>query len=434
MVRVASSFRDPAGYISSSKDKVLRHITSIGLSDYQLLMDSGLYKSLVGKGLLVPHKEIERGLIEPEYIPYIIYPYEWCFSQLKESALAVLSIEGTALEHGMTLKDASAYNMQLGPTGPMLIDTLSFTKYTEGQPWIAYGQFCRHFLAPLVLASYCDIRLIQLLRNYIDGVPLDLAVKLLPLRSWFSTLVSLHLRLQTSVKGTSKLRFKVGRSALQNILGSLKRGISKLEVHTPLGGWSSYSSCSYDKQSHTRKVSIVEDLLGSTKPSTVLDLGANTGEYSKEASLQATRVLAVDLDSYSMDLLYRERNPRILPIVMDITNPSPGLGWNNQERDSFKSRFEVDLVLALALVHHLAISNNTPFDMIVDLLYPLGPHLVVEFIPKGDSMVKKLLASRDDIFSDYTRENFESSFLGKYSILECREVGNGRLVYLMERR
>ncbi len=203
-----SSFRDPCGFLFYEGSRLLRQVNACCQKDYDHLMSSGLYNALVEKRLLIPHKEIagHNGLtasaykvIEPEKVGVITYAYEWCFSQLKDAAVATLEIQKTALQHGMTLKDASAYNIQFHQGRPVFIDTLSFEIYQEGKPWEAYKQFCQHFLAPLALMSYTDIRLNQLLKLYLDGVPLDLASRLLPFKTRlsFSTLMHLHLHAKT---------------------------------------------------------------------------------------------------------------------------------------------------------------------------------------------------------------------------------------------
>src|SRR5574338_267074 len=194
MVRHSSSFRDPSGYVyKDASGNVMRYVSKEYADDYNFLMQSGLYNELVDAGLLIPHKEVtpkaidanRHKLLQPEQIPFMSYPYEWSFSQLKDAALATIKTQQAALKHGMVLKDASAYNIQFYKGKPVLIDTLSFERYKTDEPWIAYRQFCQHFLAPLALAAYVDIRLLKLLRDYIDGVPLDLASELLPARTKF---------------------------------------------------------------------------------------------------------------------------------------------------------------------------------------------------------------------------------------------------------
>jgi len=190
--RISSSFRDPSGFLFYENDTIYRQINQYYKENYDFLINSGLYKTLVDSEQLIPHEEVNikpfnpntsYKIIKPEKIPFISYPYEWCFSQLKNAALTTLDIQKTAMKYDMTLKDCSSYNIQFHNGKAILIDTLSFEKYVEGQIWKGYRQFCQHFLAPLALMSQKDIRLNQLLRIYLDGIPLDLTSKLLPLRT-----------------------------------------------------------------------------------------------------------------------------------------------------------------------------------------------------------------------------------------------------------
>ena len=177
---LSSSFRDPSGFLFVEDGSLYRQVNQVYRENYDHLIESGLYDALVSKGLLIPHKEASSDLartddaykvLKPQPVPFISYPYEWCFSQLKDAALLTLQVQKTAIDFGATLKDASAYNVQFVGPKPVLIDTLSFEKYTEGQAWVPYRQFCQHFLAPLALMSCTDVRLSQLSRTYIDGVP-----------------------------------------------------------------------------------------------------------------------------------------------------------------------------------------------------------------------------------------------------------------------
>src|SRR3989344_836563 len=203
--RVAASFRDPSGFVFSKNGVIYRQVNKEYAANYDRLMQSGLYQELVSKNLLIPHEEVRgeklpaaaHNIIRPEQVPFISYPYEWCFSELKDAALLTLKIQRIALRSGMCLKDASAYNVQFKNGKPILIDTLSFETYRSGAPWVAYRQFCEHFLVPLALMSRSEIRLGGLMRVYPNGIPLDLASKLLPWRSWFSPALFFHLHLHS---------------------------------------------------------------------------------------------------------------------------------------------------------------------------------------------------------------------------------------------
>ena len=450
-----SSFRDPSGFLFNHDGKLYRQINQSYKEDYKLLMESGLYDKLVDSQLMLPHTEVnvpsllpEKSfkIIRPSYISFISYPYEWCFSQLKQAALATLDIQKIALSHEMTLKDCSAYNIQFQDGNPILIDTLSFEKYIEGQPWKAYRQFCQHFLAPLALMSHKDIRLNQLLRIYIDGIPLNLANKLLPMRtlSMFSLLSHIHLHAKTQKHYENKeikaKERKLPRLSFVGIVESLHSGINKLKW-TPEGTeWANYyTETNYSDVSFEEKKQIVSTFLEKINPNSVWDLGANMGQFSRLASYRGINTISFDIDPAAVEKNYlqclEKKEKNILPLVLDLTNPTPNIGWNNQERMSLTDRGPVDTILALALIHHLAISNNVPLPKIRDFFGSLCNHLIIEFVPKADSQVKRLLSTREDIFDEYTQENFEDEFSKKFEILESRKVkDSSRIIYHLKKR
>jgi ribosomal protein L11 methylase PrmA len=382
----------------------------------------------------------------PRKIPFISYPYEWSFQQLKDAALATLSIQKRALKYGMSLKDASAYNIQFLDGKAVLIDTLSFEIYKEGEPWVAYRQFCQHFLAPLALMSVRDIRLGQLLRIYIDGIPLDLASHLLPPRSrWNWGMLShihMHAQAQKRYSNSSLDQERHGRvinmPAFLAILDNIKKTIQGLKWKPSGTEWGDY----YDKTNYTSKAfswkkSLVNAWAQQVHPTLTWDLGANTGVFSREVSTTDSYVVAWDIDPAAVEQNWQrirsEKEPNLLPLVLDLTNPSPGLGWNHQERDSFSQRGPVDLVMALGLVHHLAISNNLPLDQIASAMAGWGKWLIVEFIPKSDLQVQKLLRSRKDIFTSYSQAGFEAVFKQYFKIHQAQPLPESeRWMYLME--
>ncbi len=453
MNNLSASFRDPSGFLFQQGGELYRQVNPIYAVEFDLLMSSGLYKKLVDLGRLIPHTEVSlpgvQGaykVLHPQKIPFISYPYEWSFQQLKDAALATLSIQKRALKYGMSLKDASAYNIQFMDGKAVLIDTLSFEMYQEGEPWVAYRQFCQHFLAPLALMSARDVRLGQLLRIYIDGIPLDLASRLLPARSQWNwgmfSHIHMHAQAQKRYSDSSLEEVRHGRgmskSAFTAILDDLKKTILHLKWMPAGTEWGDY----YDRTNYTSKAfnwkkNLVNAWVQLVHPNLVWDLGANTGVFSREALSSGAYLVAWDMDPAAVDLNWQKvqagKETNLLPLLLDLTNPSPGLGWNHQERDSFSARGPVDLVMALGLVHHLAISNNLPLDRIAAAMAGWGKWLIVEFIPKSDSQVQKLLRSRKDIFSAYTQAGFEAAFKQHYLIHQAQPLPESeRWMYLME--
>jgi hypothetical protein len=435
--------------------QLLRQINHRYHSDYRRLIDSGLYNELVSQGLLVGHEEVDLErrrsseaavVIRPEPIPFVSYPYEWSFSQLKDAARLTLEIQRRALDRGMILKDASAFNVQFIGSQPQFIDTLSFEAYDEAAPWLAYGQFCRHFLAPLTLMANVDIRLSNFLRRYIDGIPLDLASHLLPAhrRLNLGTLIHLCLHARTIARhsntktiGNNPRRSKISRLAMNGLIDSLERAIERLHwkpVGTPWADY--YEDHSYSDRALEYKQQTVQRMIEQLQPASVVDLGANTGAFSRIAARHAALTVAIDSDPACVERNYRQLRQdgqrNVLPLLIDLSNPSPGLGWDSTERDAFGDRCSADLVLALALVHHLAIPNNIPLSRIAAFLASLGRHVIVEFVPKSDPQVKRLLRGREDIFDGYTQDQFERAMQIEFQILDSVDLHNdGRQLYLL---
>jgi ribosomal protein L11 methylase PrmA len=452
-----ASFRDPSGHIFVRDEKIYRQVNKSYQKQYDLLLESGLYKNLTDHKLLIPHVDAPQDyavtddaylVIAPETVPFISYPYEWSFSQLQDAALATLTIQQRALDYGMSLKDASAYNIQFVGGRPMLIDTLSFEQYHQGQPWVAYAQFCRHFLAPLALMARRDVRLSALLRVRLDGIELDLASRLLGLSSWlrFSLLTHIHLHARAQKKyadartsGSSSGRSMSLRS-LKGLIDNLQASVRTLKWSLPKTAWAKYyDEANYSDDAMDDKKQLVQQYLGDIKPASVWDLGANVGVFSRVAAGLGIRTVAFDFDPVAVENNYRDCRSdaagKILPLVLDLTNPSPALGWAHTERMSLAGRGPADCVMALALLHHLAISNNLPFGRIAEYLAQIGKTLIIEFVPKSDSMVQRLLSSREDIFDKYDRVNFEKTFDRFFETIDSQHVRESeRTIYLMKSR
>ena len=420
-------------------------------------MASGLYKALADKHLLITHQEVsitppEREtaykILKPAIVPFISYPYEWSFSELKDAALATLEIQMLALEKGMTLKDASVYNIQFLDGKPILIDTLSFETYEEGAPWVAYRQFCQHFLAPLSLMALVDIRLQQLMRVYIDGIPLDLASSLLPGKSHFNMGLELHIHRHAASqkkyagkgKEVSLKEAKITKMSFLGLIDNLQSTVKGLSWSPAGTEWADYYEITnYSEDAFDQKKKIISNFITEASPKMVWDLGSNNGEFSRLASGKGISTISSDIDPSAVELNYlaarKNGEKSILPLVIDLTNPSPGIGWENQERDSFLDRGPVDLVMALALIHHMAISNNLPFDRLAEFFSGIGNWLIIEFVPKEDSQVQRLLSSRKDIFPGYNEVEFEKVFLGRFEMIRKEPIeGTKRILYLFRKR
>jgi hypothetical protein len=454
---LGSSFRDPSGFLFSRDGILYRQINRVYADDYFYFIKSGLYEKLVKAGLLIPHTEVNEKpaepslaykIVQPDRVPFISYPYEWSFSQLKDAALATLSIQKRALKVGMSLKDASAYNIQFIHGRPVLIDTLSFEIYQEGRPWDAYRQFCQHFLAPLTLMAVVDIRLGQLLRVYIDGISLDMASRLLPSSTRLNIGLLTHIHLHASSQSrfadadikAATPRGRMSKNAFIGLVENLESVVNKLNWKPAGTEWGNYYNITnYSDSAFAHKKEIISSWLGKIKPTSVWDLGANNGEFSRLASIAGIPTVAWDIDPSAVEQNYlrvkTEREQNLLPLTLDLTNPSPALGWANEERDSLSQRGPVDAIFALALIHHLAISNNVPLQRLADFFSGLCQWLVIEWVPKNDSQVQKLLRTRKDIFNEYSREGFESAFCAHFIFQDAINVNQSeRRLYLLERK
>ena len=455
------SFRDPSGYIFEYQGNIYRFVSKAYKPHYDQLHLSGLYDALIRINAIIATEEVTLDIIDdpelykiirPEHIPFISYPYEWSFGQLKEAALLTLKIQKMALQEGMVLKDASAYNIQFLHGRPVFIDTLSFEKYEEGQPWPAYKQFCQHFLAPLFLISYNDIRLNQLSKGFLDGVPLDLTSKLLPKRTYlnFCALTHIHLHSKTQQKYSnafsdikkqqSSRQPHLSLNGLMGIIDSLESGIHALTVKNSKTEWSDYyDETNYSNAALKQKMELVAKHASSGNPGMVWDIGANNGFFSRLIAQKIKEpIISFDIDPMAVEINYQinksEKIPNILPLLMDFTNSSPGIGWENKERLDLISRGPCETAVALALIHHLVISNNVPLDKIANFFSRICDRLIIEFIPKSDSQVQRMLSSRKDIFESYDQLHFEREFSSHFDIVEKNEIPESdRTLYFMKR-
>lgn len=457
-VRSAASFRDPSGFVFRRDGILYRQINGRYASDWKRLLSSGLHDALVASGRLIPAQIValefafDDGAVEvirPEPLGFLSYPYEWSFSQLKDAAILTLEVAEAALAQDMILKDASAYNVQFHRGKPVLIDTLSFTEYHEGEAWIAYRQFCQHFLAPLALMAYVDVRLAGLLRVYIDGIPVDLASNLLPgvtkLKPGLLTHLHLHAKASRQVadeKAKAPSATKISRTALRALLDSLKDTVNGLTWKPPKTDWGDYySNTNYAEGAMGEKHRLVAEYLDAIdpKPASVWDLGANTGEFSRLAAQRGIPTVAWDIDPVAVDRGYQwvrqSGEANLLPLLQDLTNPSPDQGWAGAERDSLATRGPAGALMALALIHHLAIGNNVPLPQLARDLAPLGSWLILEFAPKEDSQVVRMLSTREDIFPDYHLEGVLTAFAPYFEVVRQSPIaGTVRTLLLLRRK
>lgn len=448
-----ASFRDPSGFVFFKDGNYYRQINKSYAADYQLLIDSGLYQELVSNKKLLAHEEVNHVVAEqedwyktllPQQLQHISYPYEWCFGQLKDAAMLTLSVMKTAVAKGMVIKDATPFNIQFVDGAPVFIDTLSFEKYDESKPWVAYRQFCNMFLFPLYLEYYLASDIQKIMSAYPDGIPVDITAKLLPLKSGLSLGVWLHVYLQNTITQNSSRKSqqqeRLSKRKLLNLIDHLEGTIAKMNYRTGRSEWSDYYDSSILGKSYlVGKEKVFRELIAKISFKTALDLGANDGYFSKILAAEGADVIAVDSDSRSVGKLYEEikthKITTILPLVVDIANPTPAIGFRNRERASFHERIAADLVIALALVHHLAIAKNVSLQAMAAYFSDIARTLIIEWIPAEDEKVRLMLASRRNVFGGYTAEKFLEHFGRHFRVVESRQLqSSGRTIYLMEKR
>lgn len=454
---VPGSFRDRHGRVYRVDGRVLRGLSPQAAEAYRTLRDCGLLSRLVEAGKVVATREVDgartpRELVEDGWalvlehapIPFVSYPYEWTFEMLREAACLQLELLREALAHDLSLKDATPYNVQFRGSAPIFIDVPSFVPYRRGDAWLGYRQFCELFLNPLLLAAYRGLPFQQWLRGHLEGIPphacLDLLSRGDMLKPGVLSHVYLHAKAESRVKPTRDARSAVAAAGFhKELILSNVRKLEKLVVglqpRQPRSVWVDYrEDNSYGAADRAVKHDFVSSELARLRPRLVWDLGANTGEFSRLAAAHADYVVAMDSDIASVERLYRELKAspvrNILPLVVNLADPSPGLGWRCREREPLWDRGRPDVVLALALVHHLCIAANIPADDLIAWFAGLGGRLIVEYVGKNDPMVQRLLANKDDDYADYEQGRFEASLEHHFSIDARVSVPNGsRVLY-----
>ncbi len=450
----SGSFRDPDSRVFGHDGDVLRALSPRGLEDFERLTAGDFFARMQREGKIVgtelladpPRIELSAGtaaaVLRHQRVPFISYPYEWPFSMLQDAALLELELLRAALDEDMVLKDASPYNVQWQGSRPLFIDVGSFETLGEGEPWTGYRQFCTLVLYPLMIQAYAGLPFQPWLRGSLEGIEPAQARAVLRGRRLFRrgvfTHVALHARLERREAGRdtrSELRRAGFRKEMIDANASgLERLVRRLQWSAGKTAWSDYGDrAHYERGELERKDGFVREACAAVRPELAWDLGCNDGRYSRIAAEHGAYVVAVDGDQATVESLYRELraagDERILPLVMDLADPSPARGWRGRERSPLEQRGQPGLVLCLALVHHLSIAANVPLDEVVDWLAGLGGVLVVEFADRDDPMVERLLArKRDGAHPDYNLDNFDRELAQRFEIEQRQPIGSGRRV------
>jgi hypothetical protein len=449
------SFRDQESRVFYDEGgEVLRSLSKEGLDDWHALVSSNLYSRFSDTGQLVATDLVEidestpngwSALLRHERVPFISYPYEWTFSMLRDAALLELDLVLAGLGEGLILKDASPYNVQWRGARPVFIDVGSFERLRRGEPWAGYRQFCMLFLYPLLLQAYRGVPFQPLLRGSLEGIEPSVCRRLFSLRDRFRRGVLSHVVLHERLERSHGDRGGAVRRELQEAgfgadlvranAARMRKLVSRLEPRRSASAWSGYRSCNtYSDDEAQRKAEVVQTVARALSPRLVWDLGCNDGRYSRLVAGHAGYTVAIDSDETTIDNLYlslaAEDEHSILPLVVDVADPSPALGWCGLERKTFIERGRPELVLCLAFVHHLAITRNIPLRSFLEWLRSLESSVVVEFPTREDPMVRKLLeGKRPGLHGDYDRENFEL-LLAEHFVVESKiELSATRTIY-----
>lgn len=466
--RDQGSYRDPSGFVFQCDGEIYRAVAASHWPAVIQLIDSGLLDHLTRSGDLVPttlvspdDPALERlrqlwpdwqHFLRHDTIENISYPYEWCFSMLADAGLLHLRIQRKLIEKGFSLKDASAFNVQFVRGNPVFIDLLSFARPPRLDIWLAYGQFCRMFLYPLLAYRAGHVTPRQIFLGDLEGMRLDQIYHLIGRRRSLAPAYFLDIFLQYSLdKRARPEKMRELRPQLQAAasdprpqwlnLARLERKVRTLkQKHRVSGRWRKYQeTSSYTEGDKEGKARFIKDFLAAEKPRTVLDLGCNTGFYSLLAAEQGASVVAIDGDHDCIEELYRqtaERKLPILPLVMDISNPSPATGFRNRERRSFIARTSSQCVFALALLHHLLVAARLSLADIRDFLADLTTrHLVIEYIDRTDAMFETLLSLREDLYEDFNLDRFLSVFSDRFRVVTRKQLpGTQRHLFVLEKR
>jgi ribosomal protein L11 methylase PrmA len=456
----AGSYRDPGSRVLDHDGRILRTLDESAAAEFAWVERTGLLERLIRDGWIVGTRRTEdlrvrrdtgsTLLLEHDRVPFVSYPYEWTFSALKRAAQHQLDLHRLALAAGATLSDASAYNVQLVDATPVFIDVASLRRYRDGEYWLAHQQFLNQFLNPLLCTALCGLEFQRLYRGALEGLPSPALARMLPLRHKLRPRVFMHAVAPAMLQRSAGAKAAVGaagavarrpfpRAAHLALLDGLAQLVGSLRHPRARGAWADYESTNtYSQAEFEAKRAFVSAYVQATRPRMLLDVGCNTGLYSEIAlAAGAARVVGIEQEPATADLAFQraERSRlRLLPLVIDAADPSPAQGWRGAERRSFAARARFDGMIALAVEHHLAIGRNIPLDQLLEVLVGLAPHGVVEFVPKSDPQVRRLLALREDVFRDYSEATFASLLAARGRIVRQQTItSTGRRLFWYER-
>ena len=450
------SFRDNKARILVEDGKILREIYIEGKNDFDNILTSKSIKEKIVNNEFINFKEIERPkkynvykTIEHPRLKFITYPYEWCFEQLKTAAIFNLNLQIDLLKEGNNLKDGSAFNIQFKNTKPIFIDLMSIEKFNPKTSWPGYTQFCEQFLYPLMIQSKSGLNVNEIFKGNLEGIPLNTAFEILnKFQNYFDTKFLFHIFLLNLInkkvkKNKTGYKVKKIERSTENLIYQLNNLITyiyKLRHKTQKTVWTNYSIDNfYEDETEKIKDEFLIEILKNEKFKTICDLGCNDGRYSIIASqFVKDSVVSIDNDIDAVNSCYlkaKKNNLKILNLQLDITNPSSNCGWFENERESFKERFNFDLIINFAIIHHIVIGKNIPIESYIEYICSISKKIILEFVPKNDDAIKAMLINREDIFKDYNEENLKDIFKNKGLIIIKEKIvtKSGRKIFYLNK-
>ncbi|MFN7096679.1 MAG: 50S ribosomal protein L11 methyltransferase [Gammaproteobacteria bacterium] len=443
----SASFHDPAGHVYWHEGEVYRTVMPCFAEAFETVRQSGAVEHWIKQQILWPEQVVSTQdldfarhaytLLKHPRLPFISYPYEWPFALLKEAALFHLDLMLDAISQDIMLNDASAFNVQFNGVKPIFIDHLAFRPYIAGEFWQAHKQFFEQFVNPLLLQAYRGTPFQPWYRGTLNGIATNDIAALLPWRRKWNWQVFCHVVMQAHFDKAQRQQVakaakqvQMPKQGLQHLWRSLRKWIDGLHDSVATSHWQSYANThSYDDEAFSVKQEFIKRFITQIQPDLVWDLGCNTGVFSRMAlNAGAKRVIGFDNDHSALQVAFetaKKDNLLFTPLFTDLINPTPAQGWHLTERMSFTQRQQPNAILALAVVHHLAISANVPLPLIVDWLTEMAPAGVIEFIPKSDPMVQSMLSQRADIFTEYLLASFIDLLSQKVRIVSRVSVNEG---------
>lgn len=474
-----ASFRDPAGSLVALDRRIIRLVRPVGKENLHTVLNSRVAREWVQSGSLVSTKVLDKSeansllsqphakvrlngwedaiIAEHTRIDFPSFPYEWPPEMLHAAGMLTIKLACDLLSEGLGLKDATPYNVLFQGPDPVFIDVLSVERRDECDPtWLPYAQFVRMFLLPLLMNRHFDVPLSQMLTTRRDGVEPEQAYHWLSvwqrLRPPFMGLVSIPTWLgrrqdpdNTAIYRKRRTRDpEQARYILQSLLNGLRRTLAGLEPRQGKASvWSDYMGVNnnYSTQQFDAKQDFVNQSMTEFRPRRVLDVGCNSGHFSCIAARSGAAVVAIDYDPVVAGRVWQEARQHklpILPLVVDLTRPTPGQGWRNREWTGFleRARGNFDAVLMLAVIHHMVVTERVPLVEVIDLAADLTTDLlIIEFIAPEDSMFRRLTRGRDELYGHITQAAFEACCARRFETVRCQHTeGSARWLYLLRKR